>query len=460
MSDLSENIESLKKIVLDLKSECEGNGYSQERRVKLENVLEGLNKTADIVHEHELRDNLIDNMYLSIGSRLNTTFDLQELLGAIIDSLEKLIGFDAAGIFLVNLETGEIESDFIRGYHFEFARKIRQKVGEGILGWVIENGQSVNLGDVSQDPRYINARPETHSEITVPLISQGNVIGCINLESNLKDFFSAQSLSLLETFATQASLAVERARFQAQILEKKVLEEELSLARKIQLSLFPEKTPNFPGFEMAGFNLPSRMVGGDYYDFIPLQNNALGVAIADVAGKGLGAALTMSGFRAALRAEIRHGLPPAELMHKVNHFVYESTESGGFVTAFFGAIEGNSLKYINAGHNPPVIMRTTGDYELLEKGGLVLGFEEEQEFIEGYAEIESGDVILLYTDGVTEAMDAEENEFGIDGLIAVLKETVSLNTKERLQAIHRKIVRFSGKYIRRDDLTLVMIKRI
>ena len=460
MSDLSENIESLKKIVLDLKSECEGDGFSQERKVKLESVLDGLIRTADIVREHEMRDDLIDRMYLSIGSRLNTTFDLQELLGAIIDSLEKLIGFDAAGIFLVNLESGEIESDFIRGYHFEFARKIRQKVGEGILGWVIENGKSVNLGDVSKDSRYIDARPETRSEITVPLTSQGNVIGCINLESDHNDFFDTSSLSLLETFATQASLAVERARFQAQILEKKVLEEELSLARKIQLSLFPEKTPNFPGFEMTGMNLPSRKVGGDYYDFIPLLNGTLGIAIADVAGKGLGAALTMSGFRAALRSEIRHGLPPAELMHKVNHFVYESTESGGFVTAFFGALEENGLKYINAGHNPPIVMKASGEYILLEKGGLVLGFEEEQEFTEGFAEIQSGDTILLYTDGVTEAMDADENEFGIEGLIDVLRETASLNTKERLQAIHRKIVRFSGKFIRRDDLTLVMIKRI
>ena len=460
MSNLTDIFNSIKNYTIDFQKEAVESGYSEECRTKLEKILIGINQAEILIEEHRTRDQLIDNLYLSIGSKLNTTFDLHELMGVIVDSLEKLIGFNAAGVFLLNLGSGEIESDFIRGYQFDQTTKIRQKVGEGILGMVIESGKSINVGDVSKNPRYVDARPQTRSEMAVPLVSQGNIIGCINLESDELDFFSDESLTLLETFATQASLALERARFQAQLLEKKILEEELSIARKIQMSLLPVKTPDFPGFEMAGLNLPSRHVGGDYYDFFQMLNGSLGVAIADVAGKGIGAALTMSGFRAALRSEIRHGFQSAKLMHKVNHFVYESTESSGFITAFVALFEGDCLKYINAGHNPPILLRENGDHELLECGGIVLGFQEEQEFDEGIAQFNIGDTVLLYTDGATEAMNSNDVEFGIENLLAVMKDNATVKIKDRLRAIHRKIVQYSGEYISRDDLTLVMIKRI
>lgn len=416
-------------------------------------------RVRELILEHERQDKLIDDLYFSVGSKLNTTFELDELLGVIIDSLEKLIGFDAAGVFLVNQESAEIEADFIRGYNIDYLKPIRQKVGEGVLGWVIENRKSAILNDVEKDDRYINARPQTRSEAAVPLISEGRVIGCIDLESDAVDAFREEDLTLLETFATQASLAVERARLQAQIVEKKMLEEEVALARKIQLSLLPDKPPRFDGYELAGMNLPSRAVGGDYYDFIPFRDGGLGLAIADVSGKGVGAALTMSGFRAAIRAEVRHQLPPTELMHKVNHFVYESTGIGDYVTAFFAVLRGNRLKYINAGHNPPILMKKSGEFELLEIGGMILGFLEEQYFDEGAMDIKTGDSLLLYTDGVVEALNSNGVEFGVQRLVEAMREMTDLKTEERIKAIHRKVMDFSGKLARMDDITLMMLKR-
>jgi len=444
-------------MVSGLQDGCPSDDLPEDCKSIVRTMQQKIVELTALVADHERKDDLIDKLYFAVGSKLNTTFDLNELLGIIIDSLSKLMEFNAAGIFLVNDETGQIEADFVRGYHFDYFRKIEQKVGEGVLGWVIENKQSMNLGDVSKDKRYINARPETKSEAAVPLISGGRVIGCINLENDRLDAFNAEDLALLETFATQASLAVERARFQQQLLEKKILEEEITIAHRIQQSLLPKDPPEYPGYDRAGINIPCRSVGGDYYDFISLKEG-LGLAIADVSGKGIGAALIMSGFRAALRAEVRHNMKPTELMHKVNHFVFESTESGDYVTAFFGELKDDCMNYCNAGHNPPVVIRSDGSHELLDKGGVVLGIEEEQFFEEGEVRLNSGDSILLYTDGVTEGMNKNDEEFGINRLISSFLNAKELKVEEQIMSIYRRLVEFTGGSNRRDDLTLMVLR--
>jgi sigma-B regulation protein RsbU (phosphoserine phosphatase) len=423
----------------------------------LDTVKQRLRQARDTVLEHERRDNLIDGLYYKVGSKLNSTFDLQDLLGIIIDALQKLIGFDAAGIFLVNHEKAEIEAEFFRGYESASMKQIHQKIGEGILGWVITHRTSANIPDVTKDQRYIIARKETRSELAVPLISEGRVIGCLNVESDRIDAFNKDDMAILETFATQASLAVERVRLQKEIWEKKFLEEELALARKIQASLLPNQAPEIEGFELAGINLPSLAVGGDYFDYIPVPSGGVGLAIADVSGKGLGAALTMTGFRAALRSEIRHNLPPEQAMHKVNHFVYESAAPDSFVTAFYGVLSGRQFSYVNAGHNPPILMHRNGNYELLDVGGLLLGFEEEQYFQVGTIPLDSGDCILLYTDGVTEAVNPEQTEFGLERLLKVLMDTKRLSVKARIETIRKQVVNFSAGSKLADDLTIILL---
>jgi len=458
VNEITSIIKKLDAIVSGLQKGCPLDTLPEDCGLKIRTLHQSIVKLQALAEDHEHKDDLIDKMYFVVGSKLNTTFDLNELLGVIIDSLGKIIEFNAAGIFLLNDETGQIEADFVRGYHFDYFRKIKQKVGEGILGWVIENRQSLNLGDISKDNRYINARPETKSEAAVPLISESRVIGCINLENDRLNAFSDQDLALLETFATQASLAVERARFQQQLLEKKILEEEVAIARRIQSSLLPKDPPEYPGYDRAGINIPSRSVGGDYYDFIPLKSG-LGLAIADVSGKGIGAALIMSGFRAALRSEVRHNLTPAELLYNVNHFVFESTESGDYITAFFGELKGDRMLYSNAGHNPPIFLHNDGSYELLEKGGLVLGIEKEQTFEEGEIRLHSGDTVLFYTDGVTEGMNKNDEEYGLERLIKSMLDVKDLPVEERIEKIYRRLIEFTGGLNRRDDLTLMILSR-
>jgi sigma-B regulation protein RsbU (phosphoserine phosphatase) len=206
-----------------------------------------------------------------------------------------------------------------------------------------------------------------------------------------------------------------------------------------------------------GLNVPSSEVGGDYFDFISLESKKLGLAIADVAGKGLAAALTMAGFRAALRSEARHSIQPPQVMHKVNHFVHESAP-GSFVTAFYGILSGWRLNYVNAGHNPPILLHEDGEYELLETGGLVLGFEEEQYFEGGEAMMSPGDTVLFYTDGVTEAQNTQEEEYGLPRLLEQFRRTQKLAVETQIDAIHRSVLAFACNSEPQDDLTLMIVK--
>jgi len=458
LSEVTDILENIRSIADSLAQELSVEKRVQGSKGEFAEVEQQLARAIDLIKEHERRDELIDNLYYSVGSKLNSTFNLDELLGIIVDSLNKLIGFDAGGVFLVNQDNCEIEAEYIVGYNENSFEQVHQKVGEGILGWVIVNGSSVNISDVAEDERYISARPETNSELAVPMINEGRVIGCINLESDRKNAFDAEDIAILETYATQASLAVERARLQQEIWKKKRLEEEVAIARKIQVSLLPHTAPEIEGFVLAGMNEPSSEVGGDYYDFIPLATGGLGLAIADVSGKGIGAALIISGVRAALRGEIRHNLQPHQVIHKVNHFVYESTEMGSFVTAFYGILIGKQFTYVNAGHNPPILIHNDDRLELLESGGLILGFEEEQYYEQGMVTFKAGDSLLFYTDGVTEAMDPGGVEYGLDKLIRTLRETKGMKAQERIKSIHRSVAAFShGSKEWMDDLTLMLL---
>jgi len=457
MNELSQTLIEIQASFDAMAQRCPVENMQPECRHSLKSIAKKLAKAQTLAVEQQRRYSLMDDLYYSVGSKLNSTFDQDELLKIILDSLKKLIGFDAAGIFLVDLASGSIEAEVIVGYQETKLNRVRQKVGEGILGLVIANAQPMNIEDVRREPRYIDARTRTRSELAVPMISRNKVIGCINLESNRTAAFSHEDANLLETYATQATLAVERARLQRQLWEKKRLEKEIELARNIHSALLPQEAPIIPGFDLAGMNISSFDVGGDYYDFIHLPAGGWGLAIADVAGKGLGASLIMSGFRAALRAEVRHNLQPHQLMHKVNHFVMESTAEGSFVTAFYATLIGNQFSYINAGHNPPILLHQDGSVIFLENGGIVLGIETEQYYQQQLIELRPGDDILFYTDGLTEAMNPQQEEYGLKRAVKALKKTAGLNAADRLNSILQKVTRFTKGAGLLDDLTLMIL---
>jgi sigma-B regulation protein RsbU (phosphoserine phosphatase) len=393
-----------------------------------------------------------------VGLRISSSLDVEEVLNLILHNLREIVEYHAGGIFLVDPETMEIMRLTAMGYDPEMEHRLELKFGEGIVGWVAKNVEPVIVEDVTKDPRYLNARDETKSEIVVPLTVGGRILGVLNLENDRPDAFTRDDLYLLRTFGSQAAISIERARLHKEILEKRRLEAELDLARRIQVTFLPEVLPEIPGYEISAMNLPSEEVSGDYYDLISVSPGQWGIVIADVFGKGIPASLVMASFRASLLAEIRNNYAISTIMRKVNRLIWESVEPERCVTACYGVLDVGArvLTYSNAGHLYPLVLRKSG-VRHLTKGGMLLGAINHVSYEEGRVHLESGDLLLFFTDGLTEAEDASGEPFGEDRLIEAARAALDLRCSDIVQHIHRTIVDFSGAKLA-DDFTVVALK--
>ncbi len=244
------------------------------------------------------------------------------------------------------------------------------------------------------------------------------------------------------------------------------LESELETARKIQEKLLPHKMPQLPGFEIAGTSIPSKQVGGDYFDFLDLGKDRLGIAIADVSGKGIPAALLMANLQASLHAQTLETEKVAEVAIRINNLLVKSTDINMFVTFFYGLMDRNKSTFTstNAGHNPPILLRVDQTMERLEDGGLVLGFLPDQKYEQQTTTLQPGDVLVLYTDGITEARTPDEEAvgeklFGEDRLVRVIEENAFLSAREIQSAILQAVSAHTKNTPQGDDITLVIIKR-
>jgi sigma-B regulation protein RsbU (phosphoserine phosphatase) len=283
-----------------------------------------------------------------------------------------------------------------------------------------------------------------------------------NIESEIEDAYHEGHLAIVSGFAAQASAAVQRAQLASERLERRRMEKELAIAREIQLSFLPKASPEIPGFELAGTALPHAEVGGDYYDFIQVSQNRLGLAMADVSGKGVPAALIMAGFRMALLAEIRNEFAIRAVMRKVNGILHESTERHKFFTAFYGVLDYRNrvLIFSNAGHNPPILMRSDGTVEYLMEGGVALGVLPDAFYEERPIGILPGDVLLLYTDGVSEAeSEADMSEqFGRERIEESVRSRMHRSAQDIVDGLVEDVRVFSGERGQVDDLTLMAVK--
>jgi len=455
------------------------------RRGKLLGVMVGMNKLygrefteEDLKIFYSLADQVaiaLDNSYLyrkvkkerleteillDVDRLISSSLDLDKVLEAILDSLKRLVKYDAAAIFLIDKEKKEVGEIKAKGYDPVLEPDLRLKVGQGLVGWVAENRESVIVPEVEKDPRYIQARYETKSEIVAPIITDQRIIGVFNLENNQVNAYDLEDLNLLTAFASHCAVAIERTRLHKEILVKNKLEEELIIARRIQESFLPQKDPDLAGLDISGINIPSEQVGGDYYDFIPIVENQIGIAIGDVSGKGIPASLIMASFRASLKAEIRNNYAIRTIFFKVNNLLYESIERENYVTAVYGVLDVKNkiFTFSNAGHNPPILRRKGGQIEHLTEGGVALGILQNFDYKERALGLNSGDIILFYTDGVTEAKNESDEEFGTTRLEKILLESHNLKAKQIQDKIYEEVKDFTQNKPGQDDLTMIVIK--
>ena len=413
-----------------------------------------------LLYEETEHRALEKEVLLEISKTLSAPLDLDEVIEAIFRSLLQVVRYDAAAIYLVNRSSQRLELVRDTGYPEGSDEAFRLSVGEGIVGWVAKTGEALIVPDVRSDRRYVSARATTRSELAAPLVLEGRTIGVFNLESDREDAFHDGHLEMLAVFAAQAAVSIERARLTRELLDRRRLEKELAIAREIQASFLPKRAPEVPGFELAGATQPHDEVGGDYFDFIRVSDTRLGIAIADVSGKGIPAALIMAGFRMSLLAEIRNEFTMRAVMRKVNSLLHESTERDKFVTLFYGVLDWKNrvLSFSNAGHNPPLLLHGDGRVEYLLEGGVALGVLPDARYEERPLALRPGDVLVLYTDGISEAESPTGEQFGTGRLEACVQRHADRSANEILKGVVDEVTAWAGERSVSDDLTLVIVK--
>jgi len=411
-------------------------------------------------------------MLHDITKKISRSLDLQEVLNLVMDTLDSLIPYDAAGIFVVQCRDKELlpegeepcvfKSEAVRGYDIDELSDLHLKLGEGFIGSVAVSGKPIISADVRTDPVYVNARDSTRSEMVAPIISNDEVIGVFDLESDQFNAYSEDDLEVLMMLASQVAIIIEKVMLHEQLIEKKRLEGQLEVARQVQLELLPPRDPELVGFDISAYNFPTEEVSGDYYDWVRIYDDQIGVVIADVSGKGVPAAILMAFLRASLRAATHIGYATHISMAKVNFLLWESIESNQFVTAFYGILDAQkgTLAYSNAGHNPPLLVNAAGTSRFIDKGEQPLGMFRDTRYHQYYLDFEPGDVLVLYTDGATEANSPSGEEFGRERLAQAVKKNYDKPAREMIASLQLEILEWTANVGSNDDVTFFVIKAL
>jgi sigma-B regulation protein RsbU (phosphoserine phosphatase) len=391
---------------------------------------------------------------------ISVSLDLNETLQAILDGADSLFPFDAAAVYVVEPGTRDLAAKAERGYRNALPSAEPAKMRR-TLDTVLRKGRSFTA-DVSAEPQYVERRSSTRAEIAVPILgSRRRALGALLLESDEEGTYVKTSSHLLELYASAIAGAIERALLHARILEMQRLDGELQLARRVMAGLLPGALPRIADFDVAASLEPQLAVGGDYYDVIPIDDERWGIVIADVVGKGIAAALLMSTLRASFQLLARGDLALRAVFRRANEFFRESAEEGRYATAFYGELDTatSRLAYINAGHPPPILVRRGGRAERLDVGGVPLGLFPEAAFVQGVVEMERGDVLGLFTDGITESVGRGEEMFGEEGVQRVLCRGRRRSARGLCAAVTSAVERFAKSPELHDDRTVVVLKR-
>jgi sigma-B regulation protein RsbU (phosphoserine phosphatase) len=411
------------------------------------------------LYEEAERNRLEAAQLYEVSVALAESLTLNETLDKILTSLKRLIHYDAAALFVLEARSQELVSHFQKGYHAKNLEKLRLKLDDGLVGWAAKNKQGTIVADVRQDKRYIAARGRTRSEIVTPMLSRGRVIGLFNLESNKADAYRERDLRLLESFAAQAAVSIERARLYEEGRVKREIERELKLARTIQAFFTPRRSQKVGKYTLTARNYPSLELSGDYVDVYPLEKPYTAFAIADVAGKGVPASIIMASFRSTLHTVAPHFTSAREIALRANQILLETVRPEDFVTAFIGVLDRTSgeVTYCNAGHEPPILMRPNGRYRLLHAGGPMLGAFELNDLEEGRFVMEDN-FFFAYTDGATDALNPKGQPFGPKRLIRYLKDHRGESSLAICTGLHRHLRDFMNGAPQADDQTFLAIK--
>ncbi|RMD93087.1 MAG: GAF domain-containing protein, partial [Calditrichaeota bacterium] len=393
-----------------------------------------------------------------LSQEVLTIFDMNQLREKIVNALSETLLVEAVYLMLPagndRLETELPErpgEKAVLGTAGEFARFMKNEKRPALIGDIL-----ARLGDENERRNLRRMR----SYLLVPLLHRDNLLGLLVLGRKINyAAFSYEEMNLLQRLADQLAISLENIQLYQEKLEMQRIEEEIGVAQEIQRTLLPREWPQSPDFEICAMNIPSKEVGGDFYDFVRFGEDRLGIAIGDVSGKGIPGAILMSNLQAAFRAYAFRYPSPKRVVSQVNDHLALTTSPEKYVTFFYGVLEAKKRRFTftNAGHNYPLLCRE-GCIMPIEEGDLIVGVRPGVEYRQRSLKLKPGDLILFYTDGLTEAFDKNEAFFGEERLVEMLKKHYTAPVEVLQKSIYHEVVNFCNNTSLHDDFTLVILR--
>ena len=400
-----------------------------------------------------------------VSTAVSSTLSLDATVDLIVQKCVKHLKVEQGAVLLFDkLERGTALKTMVRKVESE-SRSIPLRLGDQITGWMLKHQRALIVNDFDADTRFRmpSERAGIRSLLCVPMKLKGRLIGVVNVFNKRGGgSFSPGDQRMLSIIATQSAQVVENARLMEERQALRILQEELRLARDIQRKLLPKEPPRVPGYRIVGLSKPAKRVGGDYFDFLDLEDRRLGLCLADVSGKGITAALLMSNVQATIRSQCRLARDIGACVCRSNDMLHASTDSDKFVTMFYGILDtgAHRLQYCNAGHNPPVLLGGGNGPALLETGGPVLGVLPGFPYEWGETEFRAGQTLLVYSDGFSEAMNRRFEEFGDERLRASAESKADLPPEQLVESILGEVGAFCGDAPQADDMTIMAVQRL
>jgi len=398
-----------------------------------------------------------------LSTAIGSSFNSREIMQTIIKMSIRAVNAEQGAIILVSVDADSPAKTLVRSMvssteHEPFS------LNQNLIGWMHINKKPLNITDPANDTRFSGIAWDNsiRSVACTPLMIKAGLTGILCVfNKKARDCFVEDDVRLLSIVAGQSAQVIENARLYEEEQALLKMREEARLAAEIQRNLLPDADPGIDGYDIAGRSIPALSVGGDYYDFIPISSSELAVCLGDISGKGMPAALLMSNLQATIRGQVLAGLPPRECIRRSNTLLYRSTEPNRFATFFYGVLDydKHELAFTNAGQDPPLLFRGSEAVTSLKSGGPALGFVDGLDYLEEALPLESGDVIVFYTDGVTEAMDKNENEFGKEQLEKLLRENLQLSARNIIDKVIDTVMHHSREVPQSDDITMIVVRR-
>jgi sigma-B regulation protein RsbU (phosphoserine phosphatase) len=391
------------------------------------------------------------------AQKISSILDLEQLIDKVVNEIARSFGCVDSDIYLHDEERGELSlvcahgcagCDLCGPGH-------SLKIGKGMVGYVASTGQMHYAPDVRQDPYYIGCEESTLSEVAIPLHVEGQLVGVFTASHTDLDAFTACQLRLLQALCSDVAVAIHNARrFQQERKQREQMTREAREARVIQQALLPKTSPCIPGFTVSGLSIPVGAVGGDWYDFIPMEKGRWGLVLADVSGKGTAAALLMSATRGMLRSLVEAACTPGEVLAKLNRLLIEDFPAGRFVTMVYGVLDPakRTLTFANAGHPRPLLLTGESAQFLDVERGIPLGLGP-GDFSEVEVNLPMGSRLVFYSDGITEALNQTDEEYGL----VRLQEHFS-RTDASAESLLEDVRSFADGSCLRDDASVILVK--